>query len=170
LRVKRDDLGRPHLEAKYKHWRPSGAWQNEQEFSDGTLRLIGLLWAINEGTTPLLLEEPELSLHRDIVRQIPRMMAAATERSGRQVIVSTHAEEMLADTGIDPSEVLLLKPGEHATGVEVGSSVETLVRAAQARQPFGRIVTGLTRPAGVEQLALPLGFTSRRLPRGRTAQ
>ena len=52
--------GTPHLRGKYDHWRPKGAWQTEEQFSDGTLRLLGLLWAILDGSGPLLLEEPEL--------------------------------------------------------------------------------------------------------------
>ena len=47
------------------------AWHNETDFSDGTLRLIGLLWALLDAQGPLLLEEPELSLHEAIVRHIP---------------------------------------------------------------------------------------------------
>ncbi len=39
----RDDRGTPHLRGKYEHWRPQGAWQTEDLFSDGTLRLMGLL-------------------------------------------------------------------------------------------------------------------------------
>jgi hypothetical protein len=34
--------GTPHLRGKYEHWRPLGAWQTEGQFSDGTLRLLGL--------------------------------------------------------------------------------------------------------------------------------
>ena len=64
-----DDHGAPRLRGKYRHWRPPGAWQTEERFSDGTLRLIGFLWvAMEPGKGPLLLEEPELSLHADIVR------------------------------------------------------------------------------------------------------
>ncbi|OGA53554.1 MAG: chromosome segregation protein SMC, partial [Betaproteobacteria bacterium RIFCSPLOWO2_12_FULL_62_58] len=59
----RDVRGTPHLRGKYEHWRPQGAWQTEEQFSDGTLRLMGLLWVAMEGGGPLLLEEPELSLH-----------------------------------------------------------------------------------------------------------
>lgn len=51
------------LVAEIKHWRPQGGWQREASFSDGTLRLIGLLWFLSRGDSPLLLEEPELSLH-----------------------------------------------------------------------------------------------------------
>lgn len=157
LNVTRDDLGRPHLEAKYEHWRRRGGWQNEQEFSDGTLRLIGLLWAIDTGTAPLLLEEPELSLHREVIRQLPRLFQQAAQRTGRQVLVSTHAaDEILSDRGIDPGEILILEPSEHETKVTLGSERPELKNAARAKIPLGRIVTGLTKPKDIEQLSLPL--------------
>ena len=41
LRLKRDSMGHPHLEALYEHHRPNAGWQSEEHFSDGTLRLIG---------------------------------------------------------------------------------------------------------------------------------
>lgn len=44
IQIWRDDAtGTPHLRGRYEHWRPSGAWQSEDQFSDGTLRLLGLL-------------------------------------------------------------------------------------------------------------------------------
>lgn len=67
----RDARGTPHLRGKYQHWRAQGAWQTEEQFSDGTLRLMGLLWAVMETGGALLLEEPELSLHTEIVRVLP---------------------------------------------------------------------------------------------------
>jgi hypothetical protein len=158
LKVERDDLGRPHLIANYEHWRPQGSWQNEADFSDGTLRLIGLLWALDQGHAPLVLEEPELSLHRDVIRQLPRMFSRIAQRTGRQFLVSTHAEEMLADTGIEPAEILLLDPtGESETSAIVGSDRPDLVGAAKAGLPLGRVVTGLTRPKSVDQLSLAFG-------------
>ena len=157
LKVTRDEIGRPHLEAKYEHWRRTGAWQNEQEFSDGTLRLIGLLWAIDHGNAPLLLEEPELSLHRDVITQLPRLLTQAAQRTSRQVVVSTHAAEMLSDRGIDPSEIWLLEPTEHETKVVLGSDRPELTNAAKAKIPLGKIVTGLTKPKEIEQLSLPVG-------------
>lgn len=156
LNVARDDLGRPHLEAKFEHWRRQGGWQNEQEFSDGTLRLIGLLWAIDNGSAPLLLEEPELSLHKDVIRQLPRIFAHAALRTGRQVIVSTHAEEVLSDRGVDPSEIILLEPSEYETEVVVGNERRELTEAVKARLPLGRVVTAMTKPKNIDQLSLPL--------------
>jgi len=161
LQVNRDQLGRPHLEAKYAHWRPQGGWQNEQEFSDGTLRLIGLLWAIDQGVAPLMLEEPELSLHRDVIRQLPRLMTQAANRSHRQVIVATHADEMLEDRGIDPSEIILLKPSSDGTQATLGSETPAIVNAARARVPLGRLISGITKPPKIEQLALQLQVSER---------
>ena len=51
----RDARGTPHLRGKYQHWRAQGAWQSEEQFSDGTLRLMGLLWATMDKGGPLLL-------------------------------------------------------------------------------------------------------------------
>lgn len=161
LRVVRDDVGRPHLEARYRHWRPQGSWQNEAEFSDGTLRLIGLLWSILHGDAPLLLEEPELSLHRDVVRQLPRLMARAAHQKGRQIIVSTHSEEMLKDTGVDPASVVLLIPSGEETRVSLASGDPALVEAAKAGLPLGDLVVGKTRPKGIEQLSFQLEPRSR---------
>ena len=46
LRFVRDKAtGTPHLEALYEHWRPDAGWQREDQFSDGTLRLLGIMVA-----------------------------------------------------------------------------------------------------------------------------
>jgi predicted ATPase len=153
LKCERDPVGRPHLLANYSHWRRGGAWQNEQEFSDGTLRLLGLFWAILRGSSPLLLEEPELSLHLDVAKQLPRLLYRATARSGRQVIVSSHAEAILSDRGIDPSEVILLEPSDNETKVIAGTDRPELLRAAKARSPLGPVVRSLTKPRDIEQLS-----------------
>ena len=96
IELARDDRGTPHLRGKYEHWRPQGAWQTEEQFSDGTLRLMGLLWVAMEGGGPLLLEEPELSLHPEIVRYLPQMFARVQRRTRRQIILSTHSSDRFA--------------------------------------------------------------------------
>ncbi len=59
LKFYRDNAtGRPHLEARCDIWRKDAGWQREALFSDGTLRLIGLLWSLLDGNSLLLLEEP----------------------------------------------------------------------------------------------------------------
>jgi len=74
LRFTKDELGHPHLEARYAHHRPNAGWQSEEHFSDGTLRLFGLLWALLEGSSMLLLEEPEISLN-DVLPVAPDELA-----------------------------------------------------------------------------------------------
>jgi predicted ATPase len=157
LRITREKRsGVPHLEAKFSHWRPQGSWQNERELSDGTVRLIGLLWAILEGESPLVLEEPELSLHAAVVEQLPRLLARAAVRTERQVLLSTHAGSMLNDAGIDPSEIVELTPTREATRATVGSEEPALVDVANAGLQLGELLLARTRPEAIEQLALPL--------------
>ena len=85
---------------------------------------MGLLWAVLDGTGPLLLEEPELSLHPEVVRYIPLMFARVQKRRHRQIIVSTHSPEMLSDEGIGLNEVLLLTPAREGTIVSPLASVQ----------------------------------------------
>lgn len=129
IELTRDDRGSPHLRGKYQHWRARGAWQTEEQFSDGTLRLMGLLWVAMEKHGPLLLEEPELSLHPEIVRVLPQMLARAQRRTGRQILLSTHSTDLLRDDGIGLDEVLLLVPGSEGTKVELASSSERVAHA-----------------------------------------
>lgn len=133
LRLKMDVHGRPHLEGKFKHWRPQGAYQNETQLSDGTLRLIGFLWAMQEPAGPLLLEEPELSLHTAIVKRLaPFIHRAQQAGKGRQVILSTHSEHLLMDAGIAPEEVLLVQPATEGSEVIEGAGTGGIVKLMQS--------------------------------------
>lgn len=154
LELWRDVRGTPHLRGKYEHWRPQGAWQTEEQFSDGTLRLMGLLWAVLDGAGPLLLEEPELSLHPDVVRFIPQMFARIQRRSGRQVLVSTHSTDLLRDEGIGLDEVLLLEPGAEGTSVLLASKFAEIEALLSGGVSLAEAVLPLTRPKEVQQLAL----------------
>ncbi|MEW6319685.1 MAG: AAA family ATPase [Acidobacteriota bacterium] len=150
----RDDRGTPHLRGKYEHWRPPGAWQTEEQFSDGTLRLMGLLWVSMEGGGPLLLEEPELSLHPEIVRFLPQMFARLQRRTGRQLIVSTHSPDLLRDAGIGLDEVLLLIPQKEGTDVEPASSRQEIRKLLDGGLSMADAVIPRTRPARADQLSL----------------
>ena len=161
LELWRDTRGTPHLRGKYEHWRPQGAWQTEEQFSDGTLRLLGLLWAVLDGTGPLLLEEPELSLHPGVTRFIPQLLARMQSRTGRQVLISTHSTDLLRDDGIGLDEVLLLTPSEEGTSVKPASEFKDI----KALLEGGRInlvdaVIPHTRPKLAEQLMLFANGTS----------
>ena len=144
----------PHLRGLYQHWRPNAGWQSEEQFSDGTLRLFGLLWVFLDGTAPLLLEEPELSLHPEVVRQIPQMMARLGRKTGRQILVSSHSFELLSDTGIAPEEVLLLQPTVEGTSVSVASDDSQIRALLMGGVSVAEAVLPRTAPANAEQLAL----------------
>ena len=154
LALQPDVKGVPHLRGKYRHWRQHGAWQSEEHFSDGTLRLMGLLWAITEGSGPLLLEEPELSLHPEVVRHIPQMFAQVQRRLGRQILASTHSVEMLADDGIALDEILILSPAAEGTTVSTASDVPELTAMRSAGIDLPEILTGITAPQEASQLSL----------------
>lgn len=157
LKLERDEKGNPHLLGNYEHWRPSGAWQNEADFSDGTLRLIGLLWSLMAGSGPLLLEEPELSLHPGVVRYIPQMMLRVQrERKTalRQIILSTHSSDLLQDEGIAPDEVLLFIPSNEGSVVRLSSDIEEVERLLDSGLSMADAVIPLTRPENATQLAL----------------
>ena len=154
LELSRDNRGTPHLRGKYEHWRPQGAWQTEDQFSDGTLRLMGLLWAILDGSGPLLLEEPELSLHPAVVGFIPQMFARIQRRTGRQIILSTHSTDLLQDEGIGLDEVLLLEPGEQGTSVHVAEDDRQIKSLVTGGLSIAEAAMPKTRPEKAEQLAL----------------
>jgi hypothetical protein len=123
---------RPHLEARYTHHRPGAGWQLEDQFSDGTLRLIALLWALQSGEPLLLLEEPELSLNVEVVREIPAMIDRAQRDAprGGQVIISTHSDALVSNPGIDFEGVLVIEPGDDGSTVRGVDSDERVALEA----------------------------------------
>ena len=154
LELTRDVRGVPHLRGKYEHWRSQGAWQSESDFSDGTLRLMGLLWALLEGGGPLMLEEPEIHLHEGVVRQIPQMINTMQRRSGRQVFISTHSREMLSDDGIGMDEILLLRPTGEGTLTRLASQIQEVADLLGGGIPMGDAVIPMTSPPRASQLSL----------------
>ena len=114
----KDEKGFPHVEAKYHHWRARGSKQNEQMFSDGTIRLIGFLFAMLDGNGIILLEEPETNLHTAIVAAIPEFVAKVQRNKKRQVIITTHSYEILSNKGIRAEELVILRPSPEGTIAE----------------------------------------------------
>jgi ABC-type branched-subunit amino acid transport system ATPase component len=149
----RDERGMPHLEALYEHWRPHGGRQREDQFSDGTLRLIGLLWTLLEGDALLLLEEPELSLHTQIVSKLPPLIWRLQRGKGRQVFLSSHSAELFSDRGIKSTEVAMLRPrGSEGTIVELAADKENVRLLLEGGATMADAVLPLTAPANVQQL------------------
>lgn len=150
----KDEGGIPHLEAVYQHWRPRGAKQREDQFSDGTLRLIGLLWSLLESESMLLLEEPELSLNSGIVKKLPALMYRIQRQKKRQILISTHSSDLLSDEGIGGQEVLLLTPGEEGTTVELASSNKEVRDLLEGGLTIADAALPRTIPRDISQLDL----------------
>lgn len=146
--------GVPHLEAVYEHWRPHGAKQRERDFSDGTLRLIGLLWSLLESDSLLLLEEPELSLNSSIVARLPALIYRLQRKRKRQVIISTHSYDLLSDQGIGGEETLLLSPGAEGTLVEEAASKNDVRALLESGLSVGEAALSYTAPSDIRQLEL----------------
>jgi predicted ATPase len=155
LRFVRDvESGRPHLEALYSHWRPNAGWQREDQFSDGTLRLVGLLWSLLEEDSLLLLEEPEQSLNAGIVSQLAAVIHRMQKRRRRQVLISTHSDALLADPGIDGREVLMLTPAAEGTEVRVAADVQDVRALLEAGFTAAEVVLPRSNPPHTTQLSL----------------
>lgn len=157
LKLQKDEIGIPHLEGRYEHWRPNAGWQREDQFSDGTLRLMALLWSVMDGAGPLMIEEPELNLHPAVVKFLPQMLHQATRRSRRQVIVSTHSPDFLYDEGISADETLLLRPDRNGTRAEMAAADPEIRRLLEAGVSMADAALPRTAPKGEEQLALFAG-------------
>ena len=152
LQLEHDAGGVPHLKANYQHWRPQGAWQRENQFSDGTLRLLGLLWALQEKGGPLLLEEPELSLNAAVVSKLPSMIRKAMRASKCQALITTHSPDMLSDPSVTLNEVHLLEPGKDGTTVRTGSDIESVRNLVGAGLPVSEAILPLAVPENVNLL------------------
>ncbi len=154
LQFVRDPVtGRPHLQALYSHWRPQAGLQREDQFSDGTLRLIGFLWSLAESDSLLLLEEPELSLNAAIVSQLAPIVFRTQRNRRRQVLISTHSDALLTEQGIDGHEVLLLTAAKEGTDVKVAADIDEVRVLLESGLTVGEVVLPRTKPDDVEQLS-----------------
>lgn len=153
--VRDDATGIPHLEARFRHHRPRGALQREDQFSDGTLRLIALLWLLQEdGEGPLLLEEPELSLNEEIVRQIPSLISRIMKQSSskRQVFITTHSYALLSNPGIEPGELILIVPSMEGSSTRSASDEEVAAMRA-GLSPADVVLPTIRSIPGIDQLS-----------------
>ena len=161
LQFVKDKMGVPHLEAKYIHWRATGSKQQEEQFSDGTLRLIGFLFALLDSKGVVLLEEPEINLHSGIISQIPgfisKMQRSKKSKFESQVLITTHSYDILSDSGISADEVLLLQNSNEGTTIQKVSDIADIKPIVESGLSIADAVIPLTKPKKVEnfsQLAL----------------
>lgn len=157
LEFEKDEFtGRPHLKVRFQHFRPNAGWQREEQFSDGTLRLLGLLWSFFDGGSLLLIEEPEISLNSAIVAQIPAMMQKIQRQTKRrrQVLISTHSDALLSNQGIDAGGVLIIEPQENGSVVRgLTTSEKNLIIDGFS---IAEVILPKVRPISARQLSLAL--------------
>ena len=159
LSVEPDASGVPHLHATYRNWRPAPTRQTESELSDGTLRLIGLLWTLVSAPSSggvLLFEEPELSLNAGIVRTVPALLARVQRDRDLQVLLSTHAPELLDEETVLPEEVLVMRVTEDGSTASLLSDIAEVRAEVDSGLPLSEIVQSLIEPVAARQLALRL--------------
>ena len=152
----KDEMGVPHLEAIYEHWRPDAGKQRETQFSDGTLRLIGILWSLLEGNSLLLLEEPELSLNSGIISKLPGIMyrIQKSKKQKQQIILSTHSADLLSDQGIGGEEVLVMIPTDKGTKVELLSDIGDAKLLLENGLSIADVALPITIPDKIDKLNL----------------
>ena len=154
LKFDKDELGHPHLQAMYKHWRPDAGWQREDQFSDGTLRLIGIMWSLLDGDSLLLLEEPELSLNEEIVRHIHRLVwkIQRSAKHKRQTFITTHSSALLEDKSIDARDVLVLTTTSDGTQInEIQPTDTSLLKAGYS---IAEVLLNKVKPVNINQMEL----------------
>lgn len=160
LSLEIDSAGQPHLVADYAHWRANPAKQRESEFSDGTLRLIGLLWAVISKSTSaglLLLEEPEISLNAAVVRILPSLLARAQRGNRMQVAMTTHSPDLLDDEGVNPAEVCVLRVSGEGTTAALLKDIDEAQALLAAEMPISDIVETLIDPRDLNLMLRAVG-------------
>jgi predicted ATPase len=141
---------------RFQDWRDKGEWLNEKHLSDGTLRLLGVLWSLLDGKGALRLEEPELSLHKAIIQVFPQLIAKLQTESKyeRQILLSTHSADLLADGGIGLHESFILTSSDEGTLVRSARDIPGLVDLLEEGLTLADTLIPETTPLNVNQIPL----------------
>jgi hypothetical protein len=136
-----------------------GVYSHER-FSEGTLRLLGMLFGLAtlpRTTSIVLIEEPEAFLQASVVRSMSSFLAEVAMTHDVQMVISTHSPELIDSELVLPSQVLVLRP-------EDGETVGELL--SQSNDPRIRAVisAGLPKSEAIDAVVgrtIPLGCWSR---------
>lgn len=123
----------------------NGIYSHEQ-FSEGTLRLLGMLFdlaTLPRTTSIVLIEEPETFLQASVVRSLPSLLAEFAMNRDVQMVISTHSPELIDSELVSPSEVLMLcsENGE-TTGQLLSESNDPRIKAV--------VSAGLPKSQGID--------------------
>jgi predicted ATPase len=85
------------------------------QLSEGTLRFLWLLTLLQSPDLPavILIDEPEVSLHPEMLRLLADLMREAAQRT--QLFVATHADRLVRF--LEPGELVAMDLGEHGEAV-----------------------------------------------------
>lgn len=153
LSLEQEEQGRAlQLIAKIDRGRAATRYPVEL-LSPGQIHLLSLLWNVSEGTGPLLLEDPERGLHPEVVGHLLSLLSMISSPP-RQLLLCTHAERILDDNHVTPSEILLLHSSPDGTFVELAAE-DTQVRSVAAEDgSLGPIIAARTGPSHDSQISL----------------
>ena len=86
---------------------PSGVVISSERLSDGTLRYLFLLAILLQPEPPpmIVIEEPELGLHPDVIPKLAALLIEASERT--QIVITTHSRMLVDALGDDPESVIV---------------------------------------------------------------
>lgn len=89
-----------------------------RRLSDGTLRYLCLLAMLVDPDPPplMVIEEPELGLHPDIVPVVARLLVEAS--AGTQLIVTTHSDILVDALSEHPESVVVCERGPEGTQLQ----------------------------------------------------
>ena len=89
-----------------------------------------------------------------MVRYIPLLMQRVGKKASRQIVVSTHSADLLADRGIAADEVVMLFPTADGTEARLSSSHQEIKALVESGLSIGEAVLPRTAPKDAQQLAL----------------
>jgi predicted ATPase len=86
--------------------------------SDGTLRYLCLLAILLAPEPPplLVIDEPDLGLHPDLMPTLAKLLVSASERT--QVLVTTHSRLLIDALSDDPASVIVCERADGASRME----------------------------------------------------
>ena len=86
--------------------------------SDGTLRWLCLLAILVAPSPPgvIVLEEPELGLHPDMINTLAEMLRKAATR--HQLVITTHSDILIDALSDVPEAVMVVEKGEEGTTIQ----------------------------------------------------
>ena len=140
----------------YTHWRPNTGRQRGRPVlgRDPKASDRPVLVSAGRGLASFLLEEPELSLHSEVVKRLPALFYRLQRKRRRQIFVSTHSWDLLSEKSIGGEEVVMLRPDQEGTIAQIASSEAEVREMLAAGLSIADAALPKTAPMNILQLDL----------------